>query len=391
MSALSDAEYLRQIYLQNVASVACLSRRTDRPPWNAAVYTYELVITIEQQVRFLARRRFSAIAVLYTSMHLSTMIFLLAWLVGWVFRDCHSVFIVNAVLRLVFGVISGFRVYAINGQKLLLPLFIAVLYVPDIVEWTASRQTYTKDPVIGCVINYSLSKGVENICKADCITTILISRMFLNLSNIHYPPMGLTTTTATQHLADTMHFGSSEWHTNVFSADAASSSDVVHDGEIDMTGYILEPRGTTSGGTSYEILDQLEHEYLHISLEKQQGTRYAARNDIGTIYNTFRDQTLALARRLTSVRPLRPTEVSAYLSRVMSPTDAYEITLGSNESPVSRLPKLAEDGSNWVLFKAQFKATVSSKGLLRFLEGRDKIPIEPTAPGVDSDADEKEA
>ncbi|EED78230.1 predicted protein [Postia placenta Mad-698-R] len=195
------------------------------------------------------------------------MIFLLAWLVGWVFRDCHSVFIVNAVLRLVFGVISGFRVYAINGQKLLLPLFIAVLYVPDIVEWTASRQTYTKDPVIGCVINYSLSKGVENICKADwqhvlrffpwigsittTITTILISRMFLNLSNIHYPPMGLTTTTATQHLADTMHFGSSEWHTNVFSADAASSSDVVHDGEIDMTGYILEPRGTTSGGTSY--------------------------------------------------------------------------------------------------------------------------------------------
>ncbi|OSX63026.1 hypothetical protein POSPLADRAFT_1103200, partial [Postia placenta MAD-698-R-SB12] len=72
----------------------------------------------------------------------------------------------------------------------------------------------------------------------------------------------------------------------------------------------------------------------------------------------------------------------------MSPTDTYEITLGSNESPVSRLPKLAEDGSNWVLFKAQFKATVSSKGLLRFLEGRNKIPIELTAPGVDSDADE---
>lgn len=161
-------------------------------------------------MRFLARRRFSAIAVLYTSMHLSTMIFLLAWLVGWVFRDCHSVFIgnllvllVNAVLRLVFGgrhadclgrpsihsrgiVISGFRVYAINGQKLLLPLFIAVLYVPDIVEWTvrrleqcaavtdtvydqwqASRQTYTKDPVIGCVINYSLSKGVENMWVSD--------------------------------------------------------------------------------------------------------------------------------------------------------------------------------------------------------------------------------
>ncbi|KAF9817415.1 hypothetical protein IEO21_03469 [Rhodonia placenta] len=295
MSALSDAEYLRQIYLQNIASVAC--RRTDKLPWNTAVYTYELVITIEQQVRFLARRRFSAIAVLYTSMHLSTMIFLLAWLVGWVLRDCHSVFIgnllvllMNAVLRLVFGVISGFRVYAINGQKLLLPFVIAVLYVPDIVEWTASRQTYTKDPVIGCVINYSLSKGVENMWVSDGITTILISRMFLNLSSIHYPPMGLTTTTATQHLADTMHFESSGWHTTVFSTDAALSSDVMHDGEINMDGYVLEPRGTTSGGTSYEILDQVEHECLHISLDKQQGIRYAARNDIGTIYDTFRDQ-----------------------------------------------------------------------------------------------------
>ncbi|EED83825.1 predicted protein [Postia placenta Mad-698-R] len=65
------------------------------------------------------------------------------------------------------------------------------------------------------------------------------------------------------------------------------------------------------------------------------------------------------------------------------------ITLGSSETPVSRLPKLAGDGLDWVLFKAQFKATVSSKGLLRFLEGRDRKPAAPTAKGVDFDADDK--
>ena len=63
----------------------------------------------------------------------------------------------------------------------------------------------------------------------------------------------------------------------------------------------------------------------------------------------------------------------------------------SNESPTStaRVPALAEDGSNWVLYKAQFLAAVQAKGLRRYLEGKERQPIQPTAPGVDSDADEK--
>lgn len=324
MSALGDAEYLQQMYFQNIASAACIT-----------VYTYELVITIDQQVRFFVHRRFSAAVVLYTSMHVSAMIFLLSWLFGWVLQDCHSVFIGNllmlimdAVLRLVFGVVSGFRVYAINGRKLLLPFVIAVLYVPDIVEWTwqASLQTYTKDPVIGCVISYNLSKDVEDklttftqtciivsellvvvaiwrvtygirkvtmvaqsrltvttllirdgsmyfvalvICSlldiivvyrtffpwigsiTTTITTILISRMFLNLSSVYYPSTELMPATATRHPTDTMDFGSSERPMDAFSTDAEILSDVVLDGGIGTDGYVLELHGMTSSGKSY--------------------------------------------------------------------------------------------------------------------------------------------
>ncbi|EED85645.1 predicted protein [Postia placenta Mad-698-R] len=339
MSALGDAEYLQQMWvLPCVRELLVFGSGT-------AVYTYELVITIDQQVRFFVRRRFSAAVVLYTSMHVSAIIFLLSWLFGWVLQDCHSVFIGNllmlimdAVLRLVFGVVSGFRVYAINGRKLLLPFVIAVLYVPDIVEWTASLQTYTKDPVIGCVISYNLSKDVEDKLTAftqtciivsellvvvaiwrvtygirkvtmmaqsrltvttllirdgsmyfvlldiivvyrtvrlsfnlqrrtaytttaqffpwigsitTTITTILISRMFLNLSSVYYPSTELMSATATRHPTDTMDFGSSERPTDAFSTDAEILSDVVLDGGIGTDGYVLELHGMTSSGKSY--------------------------------------------------------------------------------------------------------------------------------------------
>ncbi|KZT00140.1 uncharacterized protein LAESUDRAFT_606225, partial [Laetiporus sulphureus 93-53] len=53
-----------------------------------------------------------------------------------------------------------------------------------------------------------------------------------------------------------------------------------------------------------------------------------------------------------------------------------------------RIPHLAEDGSNWVLYKEQLRSAVTAKKLVRYLDGRDKEPTAPTAPGVDSDADE---
>ncbi|PIL33575.1 transcription factor [Ganoderma sinense ZZ0214-1] len=54
-----------------------------------------------------------------------------------------------------------------------------------------------------------------------------------------------------------------------------------------------------------------------------------------------------------------------------------------------KIPTLIEDGSNWILYKAQFLTDVQSKGLRRYLEGRERLPKQPTAPGVDSDADER--
>ncbi|OJT06657.1 Retrovirus-related Pol polyprotein from transposon TNT 1-94 [Trametes pubescens] len=51
-----------------------------------------------------------------------------------------------------------------------------------------------------------------------------------------------------------------------------------------------------------------------------------------------------------------------------------------------KIPLLVKDGSNWVLYKAQF---LTAKGLRRYLEGREHMPTPTSAPGVDSDADER--
>ncbi|KZT08430.1 uncharacterized protein LAESUDRAFT_649241, partial [Laetiporus sulphureus 93-53] len=63
------------------------------------------------------------------------------------------------------------------------------------------------------------------------------------------------------------------------------------------------------------------------------------------------------------------------------------MSLSNHESSV-RIPHLAEDGSNWVLYKEQLRSAVMAKKLARYLDGRDKEPTAPMAPGVDSDADE---
>ncbi|EED82932.1 predicted protein [Postia placenta Mad-698-R] len=73
----------------------------------------------------------------------------------------------------------------------------------------------------------------------------------------------------------------------------------------------------------------------------------------------------------------------------MSPTDTYEFQLNLSETATSRIPRLLEDGSNCILYKEQFRAATLAKGLVRFLEGRDKAPTPTTAPGVDPDADER--
>ncbi|PCH39712.1 hypothetical protein WOLCODRAFT_116080, partial [Wolfiporia cocos MD-104 SS10] len=73
----------------------------------------------------------------------------------------------------------------------------------------------------------------------------------------------------------------------------------------------------------------------------------------------------------------------------MSPADTYDYQLNLSESMTSRIPKLREDGTNWILYKEQFRVAVLAKGLVQFLEGRDREPRAPEIPGEDSEADEE--
>lgn len=70
----------------------------------------------------------------------------------------------------------------------------------------------------------------------------------------------------------------------------------------------------------------------------------------------------------------------------MGPVDQSS-SLGFGEG--LKVLKLSEDGSNWVLYKSQFTSAIVARKLRRYLSGKAKAPIPPTAPGVDSDADEK--
>lgn len=71
--------------------------------------------------------------------------------------------------------------------------------------------------------------------------------------------------------------------------------------------------------------------------------------------------------------------------------DPTSLSTSSDLSPTTslKIPLLVEDGSNWVLYKAQFLTAVQAKGLRRYLEGRERMPTPTSAPGVDSDADER--
>ena len=53
-----------------------------------------------------------------------------------------------------------------------------------------------------------------------------------------------------------------------------------------------------------------------------------------------------------------------------------------------KVPKLSEDGSNWILYKSQFVSAVIAKKLCRYLTGTIRAPLLTTAPGIDPDADE---
>ncbi len=73
-----------------------------------------------------------------------------------------------------------------------------------------------------------------------------------------------------------------------------------------------------------------------------------------------------------------------------NPNTHFDFTpsTGSDRGTI-KIPKLLEDGSNWVAYKSELVSAVGAKGLKRYLLGKEKVPIEPTAPGVDPEADDK--
>ena len=67
--------------------------------------------------------------------------------------------------------------------------------------------------------------------------------------------------------------------------------------------------------------------------------------------------------------------VGASLQQVMSPGATPNLTmLSSNPSSILMLPKLASDGSNWIIYKTCISSAISAKGLIRFLTGTAQLP-----------------
>jgi hypothetical protein len=63
--------------------------------------------------------------------------------------------------------------------------------------------------------------------------------------------------------------------------------------------------------------------------------------------------------------------------------------LSSNPSSVLSLPKLASDGSNWIIYKSHITSAITAKGLNRFLTGTAQVPKEP--PKYETPTPEQEA
>lgn len=59
----------------------------------------------------------------------------------------------------------------------------------------------------------------------------------------------------------------------------------------------------------------------------------------------------------------------------MSPAPAMETTLPTTNSALFNIPKLAEDGSNWITYKERMLTAVGARGLMRYVDGRAVKPV----------------
>ncbi|KIJ07081.1 hypothetical protein PAXINDRAFT_140222, partial [Paxillus involutus ATCC 200175] len=59
----------------------------------------------------------------------------------------------------------------------------------------------------------------------------------------------------------------------------------------------------------------------------------------------------------------------------MSPASTMDTTLPSSNSALFNIPKLAEDGTNWITYKERMLTAIGARGLMRYADGRAKKPV----------------
>ncbi|TFY57212.1 hypothetical protein EVJ58_g7170 [Rhodofomes roseus] len=116
---MSEADSVRILILDNRISIAA-----------TALYCYDKILTAEQEVNLIWRRKNSGIVIpaIYATMHICTALYLIITVFVPSNIPCEGVFILNVVvdiaicaLYLAWGVASALRVYAIGGLDLVLP------------------------------------------------------------------------------------------------------------------------------------------------------------------------------------------------------------------------------------------------------------------------------
>src|SRR5258705_6180679 len=52
-----------------------------------------------------------------------------------------------------------------------------------------------------------------------------------------------------------------------------------------------------------------------------------------------------------------------------------DIMLPATSSALFNIPKLAEDGKNWITYKERLLTAIGARGLMRYIDGRTKQPL----------------
>jgi hypothetical protein len=59
----------------------------------------------------------------------------------------------------------------------------------------------------------------------------------------------------------------------------------------------------------------------------------------------------------------------------MSPATTMDTTLPSSNSALYNIPQLAEDGSNWIMYKQRATTVIGARGLMWYLDGCIMKPV----------------